>query len=82
MGAVEAPRRAGHNRRPAVLAWAATSALILFTLAAMASIGMFLLVPTGLVTWRTARRFGATGAALGLPSGFVITLVVLGILGS
>lgn len=59
-----------------------TGALALFTLAAMLSIGVFLIVPTGLVAWWTARRFGVVGAALGLPLGAGLTVLLLVALGS
>jgi hypothetical protein len=68
--------------RAATLAWTVTGALTLFTLAAMLSIGVFLLVPTGLAAWWTARRFGVVGAALGLPLGAGLTVLLLLALGS
>jgi hypothetical protein len=80
MSGVASPARSPW--RAATAAWAVTGALALFTLAAMLSIGVFLLIPTCLVGWWTARRFGAVGAALGLPVAAALTVLLLMAAGS
>ncbi len=80
MSVISGQGRSSPQARKATLAWTATGALATFTLAAMLSIGIFLLIPTVLAVVFAAKRFGTAGMVAGLPLGAAVTVAVLTVL--
>jgi hypothetical protein len=69
-----------HDRVAATSAWAGVGALVAFTAAAMASIGLFLLIPSALLVHVTQKRYGSLGRVSGFAVGAAVTVLALAVL--